>query len=341
MSDQALEQKNAEQALPSVDIMRTTSDLTSSDKWDHFKARWGVKRNEHRVKPGLYALGAPTPESPVFVSANYTLSFDALRSSLRGLDAYVLVIDTQGINVWCAAGKGHFGTAEVIDKIEKTRLADVVSHRTIILPQLCAPGVAGQRIEKRTGFAVEWGPVRASDLPEYLRTHTATPEMRRVRFDLWDRLVVVPVEIVHMLLYMVIAAIGLTLIGGPLMGGGAVASILAGVVLFPALLPFIPTRDFSSKGFILGALVALPFSLALLSTPYPLWWQIGMAVAFELAFSSVTAFLALNFTGSTPFTSRTAVRIEIFKYIPVMAWAGGIGVGIAVVLTALRFLRVA
>ena len=83
---------------------------------DHLAARFRIRRGKHRVTPGLYALGSPTPESPVFVSANYTLSFDALRSSLAGVDGYILVLDTHGINVWCAAGKGTFGTDELVNR---------------------------------------------------------------------------------------------------------------------------------------------------------------------------------------------------------------------------------
>ena len=123
------------------------------------------------MTPGLYALGSPTPESPVFVSANYTLSFDALRSALAGVDGYILVLDTHGINVWCAAGKGTFGTDELVNRIQVTGLKDIVNHRTLILPQLAAPGVAAHQVRKRSGFKVEYGPVRAEDLPEYLGTH--------------------------------------------------------------------------------------------------------------------------------------------------------------------------
>ena len=90
----------------------------------------------HRVEPGLYSLGNPMPESPVFVTANYTFSFDALRSSLKGIDGYILVLDTQGVNVWCAAGKGTFGTDELVFRITATRLHEVVKHRVVILPQL-------------------------------------------------------------------------------------------------------------------------------------------------------------------------------------------------------------
>ena len=78
-----------------------------------------------------------------------------------------------------------------------TDLAHVVRHRTIILPQLGAPGISWPEVIRRSGFKVEYGPVRASDLSRYLKTHTATPEMRRVRFPLADRLVLIPVELVH------------------------------------------------------------------------------------------------------------------------------------------------
>ena len=83
-------------------VSRTDSTVTLAHSWDHLLARWGYKRNEYRVEPGLYAMGTPTPDSPVLVTANYTLSFDALRSSLAGVEAYVLVLDTLGINVWLA-----------------------------------------------------------------------------------------------------------------------------------------------------------------------------------------------------------------------------------------------
>jgi hypothetical protein len=313
-------------------IPSATSRITVSDRWDHFLARWGVNRDRHRVEPGLYALGNPTPESPVFVTANYTLSFDALRSALAGIDAYIMVLDTQGINVWCAAGKGTFGTDELVRRIEVTQLQQVVRHRVLILPQLGAPGVAAHEVKKRSGFKVEYGPVRAADLPEYLKTHEATPEMRRVSFGLRDRLVLIPVELVYVL-------VPLLLVGLLLRFPGGVAAILAGVVLFPILLPWIPTHDFSTKGLILGEAVQLPFAAAaLLSQPAPAWWvQAGQMLVYLLAMPAVTAYLALNFTGSTPFTSRTGVRREIFAYIPVMAWMAGIG-GAALLILYVRYI---
>ena len=319
-----------------VAIQPTTSEITLTNHWDHLLARWGVNRSAHRVDPGLYALGSPGPDAPVFVTANYTLSFDALRSSLGSVDGYIVVLDTKGINVWCAAGKGTFGTDEIVHRVEATGLHDVVDHRVLILPQLGAPGVSAHEVKKRTGFRVEYGPVRAADLPAYLETRQATPEMRRVRFGFLDRLVLVPVELVHVLLPTLVAAAILLFVGGWLASAGAIAAVLAGAALFPMLLPWIPTHAFSSKGFILGAAVAVPFAaITFVTAADAVWWQrIGRTLAYLLAMPPVTAFLALNFTGSSTYTSKTGVRREMFAYIPAMAWTFGIGI----VLTLVSFL---
>ncbi len=323
------------------EIRATTSTLTFADRFDHFLARWGVNRMGHLVEPGLYRLGEPTPDSPVFVSANYTLSFDALRSSLAGHDGYILVLDTKGVNVWCAAGEGTFGTDELLRRIESSGAAGVVRHRTLILPQLGAPGISAHVVLHSSGFRVEYGPVRARDLPEYLKTDKATPEMRRVRFPLADRLVLTPIELVHMVLPMVAAAVALYLVAGPPAALAAVTAVLSGTVLFPVLLPIIPTKDFSTKGLILGVIMALPFAAYFATVPLiPGWAQVISGIVPLLFMPAVTSYLALNFTGCTTFTSRTGVKSEIFRYVPVMAFMAGSGVVLSIVLGAAKVLGV-
>lgn len=300
-----------------------------------------MNRMGHRVEPGLYRLGNPTPESPVFASANYTLSFDALRLALAGFDAYILVLDTKGINVWCAAGKGTFGTDELVGRIDATGLAGIVTHRKIIVPQLGAPGVSAHDVQRRSGFKVEYGPVRARDLPEYLRTGKATSEMRRVQFPVRDRIVLAPVELVHVALPAIIIAAVLWFIAGPVAALAAISAVVAGIVLFPILLPFIPTKDFSTKGLLLGGVVAIPFVVTFASTPsLPGWAVAAGAVTPLLIIPAVTAYLALNFTGATTFTSRTGVRKEIFRYVPVITIMAGTGVVLGIALGVSRLLGV-
>ncbi|MDP3563223.1 MAG: mercury methylation corrinoid protein HgcA, partial [Methanoregula sp.] len=297
------------------------STLTFANRLDHFLARWGINRMGHRIEPGLYQLGTPTQESPVFASANYTLSFDAVRSALAGFNAYILVLDTKGINVWCAAGKGTFGTDELVNRIETTSLAAIVTHRKIIVPQLGAPGISAHDVQHRSGFKVEYGPVRARDLPEYIRTGKATPEMRTVVFSVWDRIVLAPVELVQVALPAIVIAAVLWFLAGPVAALAAITAVVTGTVLFPVLLPFIPTQDFSTKGLVIGGVVAIPFAAAFASAPaVPGWAALIAALIPLIIMPAVTAYLALNFTGSTTFTSRTGVRKEIFRYVPVMAF---------------------
>ena len=317
-------------------IRPTTSIIKFVDRWDRFLARWRINRSGHRVKPGLYSLGNPNAESPVFITANYTLSFDALRSSLEGIDSYIVVLNTEGINVWCAAGKGTFGTDELVGRIEATSLHEIVRHRTVILPQLGASGVAAHEVKKRTGFKVEYGPVRARDIPEYLKNHQATPEMRRVSFNLQDRITLIPVELVGALIPMVILAVLLYFVAGGIWASiSLISAILAGVLLFPILLPWLPTRDFSTKGFILGGLMALTLFLvraAVTEADTSLWWQAGGPISYVFVWSPVTAFVSLNFTGSTTFTSRSGVRREIFRYVRIMAGVFAAGIVMSIII---------
>jgi hypothetical protein len=324
---------------PVSEIRTTTSTVTSANRLDHFLARWGWKREGHRVEPGLYRLGNPDPDSPVFASANYTLSFDAVRSALAGLDAWILVLDTKGINVWCAAGKGTFGTEELVRRIGCSGLPGIVRHRKIIVPQLGAPGISWPEVMQRSKFLVEYGPVRGKDLPEYLKTHKATAAMRRVEFPLKDRLVLTPVEFVHTVLATVVVAGVLWFLAGPVAALAAISAVLAGTVFFPALLPYIPTKDFSTKGLILGLIIAIPFAV-LFGTNHSLpgWANAAGAATALLIIPAVIAYFALNFTGCTTFTSRTGVKKEIFRYVPAMALMAGIAVVLGIALGISRFL---
>ena len=310
-------------------ITPTTHQMTLSDHWDHFLARVGYKRSQHRIKPGLYSIGDPQSDSPVFVTANYTLSFDALRSNLEGIDCYILVLDTFGVNVWCAAGKKTFGTDELVMKINATQLKKVIDRHILILPQLGAPGISAHEVKKRTGFKVQYGPVRASDLPEYLRTNRATPEMRKVIFGLSDRMVLISVDFKHNFLPTILLSIAAWLLLDGLLPASSVLAILfSASILFPILLPWLPSKNFSTKGFFLGFLTAIPFILVTLfgNTDTSLIHQISRALAYLLVIPPPVAYIGLNFTGATTFTSKSGVRREMLRYIPVMAWTFGTGI---------------
>jgi len=305
-----------------VPVLAADSILTFHDRVGHFKARWAIHRMNFRVTPGLYALGDPSAQSPLFASANYKMSFDALRTNLKGMAAWLLVLDTKGVNVWCAAGKGTFGTDELVRKIKETQLDKFVSHRKIILPQLAAPGVAAHAVKKASGFSVVYGPVRASDIPAFLAANnTATPEMRRVKFTFADRLALVPVELVGALRYGVpLMALAIILAGITRQGyfpaaalhrgvSAALciaAALFAGAVLAPLALPLLPGRAFSMKGLFAG-LLAVAGLYAWNKELGPAWFFIVPAAA---------SFLAMNFTGASTYTSLSGVKKEMRVALP-------------------------
>lgn len=290
------------------------------------RARISNFRMRYSVEPGLYALGDPDENSEVFVTANYKLSFDLLRRSLKGLKAWILVLDTKGINVWCAAGKGTFGTDELVRKIKEVQLHKLVNHRRIIVPQLGAVGVNAKEVQKQTDFKVYFGPVYAKDIPEYIRAgYKKTPEMRTIRFSITDRLILTPMEIIPaMKKFPFFALIVLLLFGlqpsgiifNDALSGGlpflllGLISIISGAFITPVLLPFIPFRSFAVKGWITGMIFTYVTMQSMSQDILP-------ATASYIFFPIASSYIALQFTGSTTFTSMSGVRKELNVALPV------------------------
>jgi len=321
-------------------IPQVSSSLCGKDHWGTFKARWGIGRMHYTVEPGLYALGTPDERSSVLVTANYKMSFDELRSALPKRNLWILVLDTKGINVWCSAGKGTFGTAELVSRIESSGLARVVSHRELILPQLAGPGVAAHEAKKLSGFKVIYGPIRAKDLPAFLNANLkATPEMRLKTFTLWERIVLIPVELVSAMkgglmilsVLFILSLLGRSGEGWPnaLTHGlfsvfTILLAIVAGAVLTPLLLPWLPGRAFSIKGFSLGIVAWILVVVIRFNglTPQAGWSEM---VAWLLLIPALSAFLAMNFTGASTYTSLSGVKKEMRWALPLQIGSGSIG----------------
>ncbi|MBU1343864.1 MAG: hypothetical protein KKE44_13495 [Proteobacteria bacterium] len=315
------------------DIPIIKSRLEKNDLFSTFYVRCGINRYQYTVAPGLYGIGNPDKSCEVLVTANFKLTFDHLRKQLSKTNAWILVLDTKGINVWCAAGKGTFSTGELVKRIKEACLEKIVDHKRVIVPQLGATGVSAKDVKKQSGFRVVYGPIRASDIPAFLKNNKkADKKMRQVTFNLYDRFILTPVEIQIVLKPALIAALILFIISGFGPGifsfSGAwergvvsfcalVAGIVSGAFITPVLLPFIPFRAFALKGIIAGSVLAV-LSLAAMASAVN-----GAAGFLALFLFSVTisSFLAMNFTGTTPFTSPSGVEKEMKQYIPVQICA--------------------
>jgi hypothetical protein len=177
---------------------------------------------------------------------------------------------------------------------------------------------------------VVWGPVHARHINAYLDNNMkATPAMRKVTFTLRERFELIPVELNHMgkpTLYLIPALFLLSGLGSGIFSFGRrplagwcrrlayVLAVVTGGILAPLLLPWLPGRAFALKGAAIGAAAG-----ALLSAGFANQLARLEMLALTLFIIAVSSYLAMNFTGSTPFTSPTGVEKEMRRAMPVQA----------------------
>ncbi len=304
-------------------IPRVSTTLNRHDQLGTIGARTGFHRNNYKVTPGLYCTGEPDKNSPVLVTANYKLSFDALRKELGSQSSWILVVDTRGINVWCAGGKGTFSAEEIAYQVKNASLHEIVDHRHLILPQLCANGVALHKLKTLCGFRGTFGPIKATDLIEYLQTGSVSERMRSVTFDMGERAILIPLEICILwkqfflvtLFFFILSGISkdffsldLALQRGTTFTMGTLLGVFSGAVLTPLFLPWLPARSFWIKGTITGGVVATFYSML---QPTTISTIDSVAIIFWIV--SCSSYLAMNFTGSTVYTSLSGVEKEMRK----------------------------
>jgi hypothetical protein len=312
--------------LTDTSIPIVSTNLSFKDFLGAVMVRWGFNRDNYRVTPGLYAAGNPDKESNVFVTANYKLSFDALRKNLTGENGWILVLDTKGVNVWCAAGKGTFGTKELVCRIRLVSLEKIVNHRRLILPQLGATGVSAHKVKEETGFNVHYGPIRASDIKRFLKNgYRADEEMRTITFGFKDRIKLIPNDFMYGKYFLLGAFAVLYLISGLSYngisykdfseeGGPAILNVflayISGNVFTPMFLPYLPGRYFSLKGFFSGSLVFLILLF------FKIEGNIFEILSWFFIITAISSFMAMNFTGSSTYTSLSGVKKEMKISVP-------------------------
>lgn len=264
-----------------------------------------------KVHPRLYAVGSPDGDSPLLVTGNFELTVRRLLRAIDGrVDAWLLVVDSAGINVWCAAGGGFLTAEKVIGGLRASGAERVVRHHALILPQLCANGVDGWKIREATGWGVHWGPVKARDLPAYLESgRKKTDAMRWVTFPLKDRLEMVTVTLGFYALFILIPiAIFWRSVFWP-----ATLSMLGISYFYAVLMPWLPGSDGRAKSLPL-ALIAwiglMAFTLLFDPVPAPSLFRRSLGVV------GLSIFSAAELQGMSPL-----MRGEQANWI----WEGALG----------------
>ncbi|MBW2061220.1 MAG: 4Fe-4S binding protein [Deltaproteobacteria bacterium] len=206
------------------------------------------------TRVGLRRVGDPKGDSPVLVTCNFDLTVKRLIKILEqaAVDAWLLVADSKGVNVWCAAGAEEFNTHSVVSSLKTSGVAGLVDHRVLILPPLGAPGICAAEVQAQTGWTMRWGPVRAEDIPRYLTNCCHRDEgMKRVTYK-WDTRLDTALGSVFP--FYLLGVLGFTLFGRGLL----VNYLLTGAVtflLFYLLCPWIPGRRGLTKVLLLELLL--------------------------------------------------------------------------------------
>ncbi len=277
------------------------------------------------TRTGLRVFGQPGPEAPVFVTCNFDLTVRRVTKVLRenAVDGYLLVAPTKGINVWCAAGGGLFNAHSVISVLKTSGIADKVTHRRLILPQLAAPGVDVQRVKEETGWHCRFGPVYAGDIPAYVANNfQKTEAMRHVRFPLSDRLEMAtmwaaPLSILAIIVLLIFNR-------GALPGTLALIWGLAlGVfVCYNAVMRYVPGRVGLERTAVLGLLVAAGLA------GYGLWvgqWSTGRMVGWGAAALGLALVLGFDLEGQSPLYAGATTTYWVARWPRLLDWAVRMG----------------
>jgi NAD-dependent dihydropyrimidine dehydrogenase PreA subunit len=268
----------------------------------------------HRDKTRLMKIGNPGRDAPVLVTGNYTETVRRLRKALRGENVWLLVANSKGINVWCAAGGGHLTHHDVISAVVTSGADAKIDNHTLVLPQLGATGIERQKITEATGWITFWGPARLEDLPSFLHQgHRATSRQRFMRFPLWERMEIavmwaIPMIIIGILLF--------ALLGGWRVGfavGVVVCVVVFGI--FAALPLLRVTGALRWVTFALFALIGFAFGITVL-------WISGGASLHDLSLTGLgavvaMAMLSIDLAGTTPWygsyinTFRNRAHIDL------------------------------
>jgi NAD-dependent dihydropyrimidine dehydrogenase PreA subunit len=276
-----------------------------------FKAIWGLL---FRLFPcptpvGLRRVGNPDRHSEVLVTCNFHTTVQRLTRLLEkaGVDAWLLVADSKGVNVWCAAGGDEFNTHSVVSAVKTSGVEDCVDHRRLILPPLGAPGIRTDELRSLTGWSSRWGPVYAEDLPRFLTGRCHRDEsMRRVDYGWRERL---DTALGSLFPFYLIGALGVLLFAPGLLASYLVVGA-ATFVLFMLACPWLPGERGLSKALFLDALLAAVLLASEILSPgaSPIRTELGIAISMLVLYGSELGGLAPTLPSDLdPFLARLGI----------------------------------
>lgn len=240
--------------------------------------------------------------------------------NLKGLDAWVLCIDSNGINVWCAARGNDFGNIQLLEAVEATGIRNITQKKVLILPQLSAGGVAIPQLPKNTEefpFKIVYGPIWSKDIPKFIKERpTQKPDnMKLAKFSISHRIqagithTTFLLRKVFLLPLIAIAVLLLALNWSNRLWW--IGEIFIWIILTNMLIAFLLpisnfTRRFIIKGIFFGIL-----NVIILGAISWILHQSFLFILWNLSFYFWIAFFStMSFSGYTMSTSPREIQVE-------------------------------
>lgn len=281
------------------------------------------------IKPGLYVVGNPTKDSKLLVTANYYWTVNDVYNSLikQKFDCYLLIIDSNGINVWCAAGGGHFTHTQIIDALRLFDVEEFINHKNLVLPQLAATGV-DQKELKKFEWKPKFGTTYIEDVSSIKEENSdrKLSDLRKIKFDLRFRTQMGLQHTFFVLLVLFLPLICLTWIlslfgdsGFSFMFNASFQLTIIAIIISMIFALIYPAFNFINsflwKGIVVGILVdiLLLYYLSVynnsLNFATSLFW---LSLVFLICI-----FICIDFAGHTPYSNHLAVESDlVFLSIP-------------------------
>ncbi len=128
-----------------------------------------------KTEEGFYPLNDPTPDSPILVTSNFSLTYFIVSGEIENsrMPCWLFVKDTDGLSVLTAWAAGKF-VGDAVGESMKKKAADMnLGKKRVVIPGLAAIISGDLEEELGSDWEVMIGPREASFIPAYLKQNFA------------------------------------------------------------------------------------------------------------------------------------------------------------------------
>lgn len=124
-----------------------------------------------QVESKIYEVGAVTPDSPVYITTNFSLTYYTVEGEVEGskIPSYIIPIDTDGTSVLTAWAAGKFSGEKIAEVMKELGIEEKVNHKNVIIPGYVA--VISAKLKEESGWNVLVGPREAAGISSFAKSN--------------------------------------------------------------------------------------------------------------------------------------------------------------------------